>query len=41
MMETKVLVCGFDFALIKRTGDESEQDEERIKKQNQALVEDE
>ncbi|GAB7326990.1 hypothetical protein MBLNU13_g10939t2 [Cladosporium sp. NU13] len=34
-----MLVSDFDLAVIKRKGDELEQDEERIKKQNQALIE--
>ena len=36
--EAKVLVSDFDLAAIKRKRDELEQDEERIKKQKQALA---
>jgi DNA repair exonuclease SbcCD ATPase subunit len=36
--EAKMLVSDFDLAVIKRKRDELEQDEERIKKQKQALV---
>jgi hypothetical protein len=36
--EAKVLVSDFDLAAIKRKRDELEQDEQRIKKQKQALV---
>lgn len=34
-----MLVSEFDLAIIKRKRDELEQDEERIKKQKQALIE--
>ena len=36
--EAKMLVSDFDLAVIKRKREELEQDEERIKKRKQALV---